>query len=309
MPWTERGWTVFAWTLSFTLLATLCVALRFISRRFVLGVLRPTDWLFTIGHLVSVAFNIDSGLGQPVADLGDAEPEAQQKAVYSQILTYNVCLVATKISILLLFLDIFRTSIVRKATIGALALVCIYSFYLILSSIFSCTPVQAFWEPRAQLTHCPIYGPKKFYADAGVSIATDFFIFALPMPVIRSMTLPWRQKLWLYFVFALGFFVCITSMIRIHFLRFTLTSSDPTWDGIHVTIWSGLEINVAIIAAGLLTLKPLVDKLFPGFLDGNPDRRKDESPGHVGAGDSSFNPPTISSPLPRHVQVPDMQMV
>ena len=103
--------------------------------------------------------------------------------------------------------------------------------------------------------------------------------------------------------------VCITSIVRIHFLRYTLISADRTWEGIHVTIWSGLEINVAIIIAGLLTLKPLVDKLFPGFLDESPSRRKDESPGPVGAGDSSFNPPTISSPIPRRVQDPDMHMV
>lgn len=45
----------------------------------------------------------------------------------------------------------------------------------------------------------------KWYADAGLNIVLDFVIFSLPIPVLRSMTLSCRAKIWLYGVFMLGF--------------------------------------------------------------------------------------------------------
>jgi hypothetical protein len=42
-------------------------------------------------------------------------------------------------------------------------------------------------------------------------------------------------------------------------------SSDPTWDTFGVSIWSGIEVAVAIIAASIPATKPLVDTLFPAL--------------------------------------------
>jgi hypothetical protein len=47
--------------------------------------------------------------------------------------------------------------------------------------------------------------PTKSFVDAGLNLALDLTIFCLPIPVIKSLALRPRQKLWLYFVFALGF--------------------------------------------------------------------------------------------------------
>ncbi|RXG49617.1 hypothetical protein VDGE_30114 [Verticillium dahliae] len=59
-------------------------------------------------------------------------------------------------------------------------------------------------------------------------------------------------------VFCLGFFVCIISIYRIFTLRAGVISTDASWDNISVAIWSCLELNVAIIASSLPTLRPLI---------------------------------------------------
>jgi hypothetical protein len=40
---------------------------------------------------------------------------------------------------------------------------------------------------------------------ASVNLVTDFIIFSMPLPVIKSLQLPKKQKLMLTFVFCLGF--------------------------------------------------------------------------------------------------------
>lgn len=66
-------------------------------------------------------------------------------------------------------------------------------------------PIHSFWELAASKERC-LPSDAKYYADAAVNIALDFSIFCIPIPVVRGMTtLPWREKLWLYLVFALGF--------------------------------------------------------------------------------------------------------
>ena len=45
------------------------------------------------------------------------------------------------------------------------------------------------------------------------------------------------------------------------------TSTDPSWDSISMTHWNVVEVNVAIVCACLMTLKPLVSKLWPQLLD------------------------------------------
>jgi hypothetical protein len=42
---------------------------------------------------------------------------------------------------------------------------------------------------------------------------------------------------------------------------------DPSWDSIPLSFWNIVEVNVAIVCACSLTLKPLIDKLWPRLLD------------------------------------------
>lgn len=63
-----------------------------------------------------------------------------------------------------------------------------------------CWPVAAFWGGEGRcLNQLAIW-----YVMAGVNIVTDFTIFAIPLPVIKSLQLPTKQKVLLVLVFGLG---------------------------------------------------------------------------------------------------------
>lgn len=58
---------------------------------------------------------------------------------------------------------------------------------------------------------------------------------------------------------------CIASIVRMVYIVKLYESSDPTWDTFGVSIWSGIELGVAIIAASIPAIKPLAGALFPAL--------------------------------------------
>lgn len=59
--------------------------------------------------------------------------------------------------------------------------------------------------------------------------------------------------------------VCIISVYRIFTLRAGVISEDPSWDNIGAAMWSCIELNIAIIASSLPTLRPLFALVLPGL--------------------------------------------
>ena len=90
-----------------------------------------------------------------------------------------------------------------------IVLITVFNVYLFFTNIFFCIPIYAYWNFAAMPDRDPdswcFKSELKWLPDTGINIISDFVIFFLPLPVVRSMTLPLRQKLWLYFVFAIGF--------------------------------------------------------------------------------------------------------
>ncbi|KAL9625282.1 MAG: hypothetical protein Q9160_000684 [Pyrenula sp. 1 TL-2023] len=107
------------------------------------------------------------------------------------------------------------------------------------------------------------------------------------MPVLKTLHLPRRQRIGLIAIFAVGFFVCITSILRLHALYTISISEDVTWDNVGAGAWSSLEVNVAVICACLPMLKPLIVHIFPRLLGST--RREAGSAGAVGASNGDRN--------------------
>ncbi|KAK4236996.1 hypothetical protein C8A03DRAFT_16409 [Achaetomium macrosporum] len=304
MEWADHGKRLFIWAVVMWALAAAAVMLRLISRGRILRVLGPTDWfiiltlLLSLINTIAIGFHVVHGLGHRIADLSWDEIRVFFQVVYGAVITNNLSLSLTKISVLLLFLDIFVLSWVRRVTYILIVLATLCGLFTLLSNILYCLPVSAFWDFTILDRRC-IAVPFKYYVDAALNLTLDFAILFLPLPVIWPMTLPWRQKLWLYSVFVLGFFVCVISVLRFHFIDKSLLTSDPTYTGIYLIFWSMMEINVAIVIACIPTLKPLVARLCPRLLT-TPRSCESDEPNELP------QPPTISSPR-RQPLSPEMQ--
>ena len=139
----------------------------------------------------------------------------------------------------------------------------IISYYVAvwLVTVFECTPVQKAWEKTIPGT-C-IDTATFFFVNAAFNIATDVAIMLLPIPVIKSLHLPIRQRVVLSFVFAVGMVATATSTVRIFTLNVNIQSVDPTWEIGQSSLWSAAEMNTAIICACLPVLKAPLQAVFP----------------------------------------------
>ncbi|KAM5476322.1 hypothetical protein MauCBS54593_001007 [Microsporum audouinii] len=117
---------------------------------------------------------------------------------------YRVTINMTKLSILLLYRKIFDTERFRFKLICDILFIYIilYTIATFLVTIFQCDPIPKAWS-RAIPGSC-INLTAFWYANAALHTLTDVMILILPMPVIKGLKLPQRQKLALIVVFALG---------------------------------------------------------------------------------------------------------
>lgn len=71
-----------------------------------------------------------------------------------------------------------------------------------LSNVFMCTPIRYFWN--TSIAGKCMNEMAVWFANAAINIVTDIAVFLLPMPALKQLQLPARQKYGLMGVFALG---------------------------------------------------------------------------------------------------------
>ncbi|OBT55762.1 hypothetical protein VE04_03377 [Pseudogymnoascus sp. 24MN13] len=230
------------------------------------------DWTILFSFINSLAVSTlmmascAYGFGQHNANLSVYNRKMTFKLFYVAQAFYKITINLTKASILLLYLRIFIQRPFRIMCYVMLGIILSYMVATFFSSVFQCTPISRAWDKSIHGSCISI--PKNWYANAGFSIATDFIILVLPMPIIYKSYLPSNQKVALMFVFALGAFVMITSIFRMQTLNFSSTSPDPTYD-IASSLWTIVEENVGIICACLPSSRPILSMLFPTVFPSN----------------------------------------
>lgn len=70
--------------------------------------------------------------------------------------------------------------------------------------------------------------------------------------------------------------MCVVSLLRVPSLVTIARSTDPTWDTSTVAIWSCVELNIAIICACCMTLRPLLARLFPKLMGSGYQRHSND---------------------------------
>lgn len=73
--------------------------------------------------------------------------------------------------------------------------------------------------------------------------------------------------------------VVITSCLRLTTLNLQAETSDPTYD-IASTMWTVIEMNVAIVCACLPQIRPLIIKLFPRLMPASYSNHRSGKPIH-----------------------------
>ncbi|KAI9867710.1 MAG: hypothetical protein M1813_008510 [Trichoglossum hirsutum] len=271
MQFDSHGASAVAVSISFATIAAFTVAVRLVTRWRIVNNLGADDLVISASMLVSIAMSylicdqVRHGLGRHSWSLTEQEYKAWLKRLWINIPLYNLTLTLTKISILLQYLRVFPGRPIRRACYILFAIVIVTGIWTIGTGILTCVPIAYNWDHSIKGGRCLPLKPL-WFANATLNIVTDLSILVVPMPVLKSLVLPKKQKIGLFIVFALGGFVCITSIVRLHSIYIASTSHDETWDNVGAAAWSCVEANTGIICAALPTIRPLLARLFPRLI-------------------------------------------
>lgn len=143
------------------------------------------------------------GLGRHVWIMLPENYTPYMKAFYASVVVYNVATCVVKMSILLQYRRIFTGSVMQKLTMAGLIFEGAWALTLSILLPLVCNPVSNFWDPNVPgkcLNQLAIW-----YVMASINLVSDFVIFSMPLPVIKNLQLPKKQKIMLMGVFCLGF--------------------------------------------------------------------------------------------------------
>lgn len=101
------------------------------------------------------------------------------------------------------------------------------------------------------------------WSNAVLNLVTDIAIFILPIPVILRLNMSIGSKIGLVVLFSMGFFICLTTALRMATLPLSLKTKDPTYESAPANLWSFIEAASGVICACLISLRKSIGKLWP----------------------------------------------
>lgn len=99
----------------------------------------------------------------------------------------------------------------------------------------------------------------------------------MPIPVISRLHMSLSKKIGLCIVFVIGFFICLTTALRMQTLVRAANASEQTWESCPANMWSFIEVAVGVICACLISLRKILSMIWPDSLR----RTKKSSDYHV----------------------------
>ncbi|KAK6220297.1 integral membrane protein [Colletotrichum tabaci] len=244
------------------------VLLRCISRIAVAKGMWWDDWIalvttfFLSASGVIALINHRIGFGLHYWDIDPGKATTILQIFYAAQMIYVLVITGAKAALCAFYARVFSHQRFRLATNIFLTCLAIQTPLFVFLIMFQCIPIQAVWD-RSINGYC-LNITAISYAGAAVTIIEDLILIAMPIPELMKLQLGLKKKLAVVFLFGFGSFAIIASIIRLKYMVMFSRSYDPTYDFFEVNLWSGIEVNTAIICGSLPALFPLLKKL-PGF--------------------------------------------
>ncbi|KAL8820355.1 MAG: hypothetical protein Q9223_001404 [Gallowayella weberi] len=273
VPWLNdnRGPEIVGAVSTLTVLATIAVGLRFLARSFSGSKYGWDDWLILFALVWEFGLStiqllaVHYGLGRHILMVDVDNVTKFGKLFFATTLVFPVACAALKFSVLVFYHRIFP---IRKFTQWSIAIgIIIVAWFIafIISQFLSCWPLQFWWDKSIPGGHCVNLNHIAYYVTSPPDILTNIAILVLPIPWLWGLQLETRRKFALTFIFFLGSFAALGSIIRIPFLH-QLKVADVSYTIVNSAIWLNVEIAIGILSASLPLMRPLVSRAFPSQL-------------------------------------------
>ncbi|PSR94401.1 hypothetical protein BD289DRAFT_451330 [Coniella lustricola] len=260
-------------------LVTFLLIVRIYTRLWISKGFGADDVFILLAYIPTTGFAVVSFLAQLRFDWGrhvwdlpfELITPSLQLSLLSQLL-FDLATTLTKLSMLSLIYRVVSVNAgpYRHVVTFVITLVSLDGLIFFILVAFQCNPMSAYWTLSVEPQNC-FDQPKHLLAAGCINTLTDFLILILPVPYVRSLKLPRRQKITVASLFAGGIFVTLAGAARttVTFFVFNDPNQDVTWNAIPVFIVSALELYTGIICASLPPVKPFFARYLPRVI-GNP---------------------------------------
>ncbi|KAJ5320399.1 hypothetical protein N7508_000682 [Penicillium antarcticum] len=137
----------------------------------------------------------------------------------------------------------------------------------ILTALFvflQCKDPRHLWNPMIPSQCWPSHVFTNFSLFVGAySGARDFVLALLPWTIVWNLQMKKKEKFGVAFAMSLGIFAGAASIVKTTYLVALSAKADFTWELAPLLIWAAVEDGLAITAASIPALKPLLVRLFP----------------------------------------------
>ncbi|KAI4704180.1 hypothetical protein J4E81_001245 [Alternaria sp. BMP 2799] len=183
---------------------------------------------------------------------------------YCQAL-WNFSIGLVKISVALLLFRIKQTRPWRIFLSFTIVLLVLTTITSTLFQFLQCRPFSIYWDPSIFLTQKVECLPQEaivgnIVAASAVHISTDLVFSLIPITFIRKLQRPRGEKIFLGILMGLGLFASSFAILRTVKASMIPPGGDTFFMTVAPTLWSMLELELALIAATIPTLKGIMQR-------------------------------------------------
>jgi hypothetical protein len=183
-----------------------------------------------------------------------------------QAMLYYGVVSLLKLCLLAFYLRIFPGYWVQRLLKGTMVFVVVYAIAFIVTATQLCHPISFGWKgwDGEHKGYCRGYYQLP-WVNAGISIALDLWMLAIPLWMLRGLQLHWKKKLGVSLMFCVGTFSTVISIIRVRSIIHLMTQDNVTWEYYGTAIWSSVEVAVGIICINMPVLRQALVRAFPAL--------------------------------------------
>ncbi|CCF41700.1 hypothetical protein CH063_11903 [Colletotrichum higginsianum] len=281
-PLVNKQSTVLGVVISFAVLSWVCVAYRIHVRAKVVQSMGWDDVFVMLSSLLTTAGSVaicvatEFGMGKHIYYLSADQVQNYLRTFYVANASYVLSTAFIKISLLFQYLRIFdQPSFSRRLCIFTIIFTSLWSLTYSFLGWVPCLPVRAYWDWSVPATRWA-YGsltPEIFSATyeshSAINVALDLLVLAIPIPIYFETNVPFKSKLGLLALLAIGIAVNGISVARFVTILQHRSATYPTldfpWYAPISIVLSAVEVDVAMIASSVPIFWPVLRQRFPGI--------------------------------------------
>lgn len=247
-------------------LSGLIVVMRCLSRFILIRNPGSDDFLMigalvlTIAYLVNLFIGKSYHFGFPMQMLSlDDMVNIMKGTLVIECLYYGI-IFCVKTSICFTYLRFALSKTFRWLCIGTIVLHSVFFAVCITVTLLQCQPLHKMWDLTGMIQGKCINSTAFFYSTSGFNIVTDIWILLIPVPTLRAINRPGREKVALMLIFGVGALATAASIARLHTIVQYTEAADPFRDALNINLWSMIEATIAISCASVSALKPVFSR-------------------------------------------------